>query len=501
MSSTFRDRSDRAARGQASFVRLLLAFFVAVALGSDLEPAAASAAAAADSGPAAAAAAVAAQSGGDVAAALQLQAAEGTATAPQAEPHALQHVLLQKQYVPVTKDEKVVAYKTAFFGSIYVNGEEFSVVFDTGSGHVILPSSGCESETCMKHKRYNRTVSDSAVDVDYDGRVVRPGADERDQVNIAFGTGEVLGEFIDEVVCLGAGDRFCVKQRVVLATEMTPDPFGLFAFDGVLGLGLPPLCLDDHFSFFNRMMEEDRRMEPIFGVFLAKFDGGENQLTFGGYAADHTTSELTWAPVADPELGYWQVKVKRIVIGNTVLPDCEDGTCHAILDTGTSLLGVPRMMTRPMHRLLARPVPSEVTEPFGEIDCRRIPGQKVHFDLGDFNVTLHEDDYSRPIPFNMTVPGNESWKLFCRSLLLPVDMEAPLGTKTFIWGEPMLRRYYTVYNMKDKVVGFSPAKDLPEDEEGRGLPPVGAPPQGSLISGSPMVRKQLRGSKASTILE
>merc|ERR1719437_132813 len=98
------------------------------------------------------------------------------------------------------KDEKIIAYKTAYFGSVKVGDpvqQSFTVVFDTGSGHLILPSTACHSETCAKHRRYNRTVSASALDI------------ERDQVSIAFGTGEVVGEFVREVVCLGEPGMDC----------------------------------------------------------------------------------------------------------------------------------------------------------------------------------------------------------------------------------------------------------------------------------------------------
>merc|ERR1719329_1573257 len=147
------------------------------------------------------------------------------APAPSAYP--IFDVPLRKQYVPVLRAGKTVAYKTAYFGSVSVGGPErqtFTVVFDTGSGHFILPSTACFSETCTQHRRYNQAQSLLAVDIEYDGTLIHPDAVERDQVAIAFGTGEVTGEF--------------VRVRIVLATERTPDPLGLFAFDGVLGLGL-----------------------------------------------------------------------------------------------------------------------------------------------------------------------------------------------------------------------------------------------------------------------
>lgn len=447
----------------------------------------------------AAAAAPIASATTEVATAVDHDELELQATAP------VRTIPLQKQYVPIVKNDKTLAYKTAYFGTVRVGAEEpqqtFTVVFDTGSGHFILPSTSCQSETCLKHRRYNRTLSNSAADIEYDGQLIKPDAIERDQVAIAFGTGEVQGEFVREVVCIGAApargvaeapgtDTSCVTLRTVLATEMTDDPFGLFAFDGVLGLGLNALTLSPPFSFFSMMAEQHPAVRPRFAVFLSRTDGGESSISFGGHDERRATSELLWAPVAMQELGYWQVQVKEVRIGKTVLEDCADGNCRAILDTGTSLLGVPRQAARKMHKLLARHVPQDSYEDVSEIDCRRVPGLHIDFELlGGLVVSLGVEDYSRPTPFNMSLPGSDESKLFCRSLLLPVDMKAPLGPKVFIWGEPVLRRYYTVYDAARKRVGFTLARQPDAREEGdipAGLPAVGAPPPGSLVSGAPL---------------
>lgn len=446
------------------------------------------------------AAAVTAESAEDIAA-----EADGLVSMP------LRSVSLQKQYVPVVRNGKTVAYKTAYFGSVDVGAEDsrqaFTVVFDTGSGHFILPSTACHSETCLKHRRYNRTLSRNAVDIDSDGTPIRHDAVERDNVAIGFGTGEVLGEFAREVVCMGDDNAgtdgrtegiispHCVTLHTVLATEMTEDPFGLFAFDGVLGLGLDALALNPQFSFFAQMVAQHPAMNPWFAVFLSRTDGGESAITFGGHDERLTASDLEWAPVALQDLGYWQVQIKAVRIGDIPLEDCADGGCRAILDTGTSLLGVPRQSARAMHKMLARPVAEGSYTAASEIDCRRVPGQTITFELiGGPAVTLNVEDYSRPTPFNITTAPGQS-RLMCRSLLLPVDMQAPLGPRVFIWGEPVLRRYYTVYDLGQKRVGFALAGQPSARAEGDGrdrerLPAVGAPPPGSLLSGAPLAPLQ-----------
>eukprot|EP00933_Yihiella_yeosuensis_P004589 TRINITY_DN108963_c0_g1_i1.p1 TRINITY_DN108963_c0_g1~~TRINITY_DN108963_c0_g1_i1.p1 ORF type:complete len:494 (+),score=87.41 TRINITY_DN108963_c0_g1_i1:72-1553(+) len=420
----------------------------------------------------------------------------------EASSNPIHSIPLKKQYVPVQKNGKVVAYKTAYFGEVYLGNPDtqpFTVVFDTGSGHLILPSASCSSESCIKHRQYNRTASTSAVDIEFDGTPLPPDAVERDQVAIAFGTGEVLGEFVQEVVCLGAEpvkgearkeSSNCVNMRVVLASKMTDDPFSQFDFDGVLGLGLTALTLSPEFSLFGQMLAQHPQMQPRFSVFLARKDGDVpgSMISFGGHEPSLAETEIQWVPVAMAELGYWQVQLKNVKVAGQELPDCSDGSCRAILDTGTSLLGVPRQAVRGLHRMLARALPEDQSSN-PDIDCRSQPGSDLEFEIGEFAVSLQPEDYSRPQPFNMTIPNEDKsalnkWRLVCRSLLLPVDMAAPLGPKVFIWGEPFLRRYYTVYDLANKRIGFARARQASLQASDSST--VGLPPQGSLVSGAPL---------------
>lgn len=401
-------------------------------------------------------------------------------------------VILQKQYVPIVKNEKTVAFKTAYFGNVFVGSDlsqSFTVVFDTGSGHFILPSTSCHSETCQKHRRYSRLLSPSAVDIEYDGKELALDAVERDQIGIAFGTGQVLGEFVREDVCLDT--TACVSLHVVLALEMTPDPFGMFAFDGVMGLGLNALTLNEKFSFFGQMAEQKPEIPARFAVFLSKTENVDSVISFGGHEERLATTPMQYVPVARQELGYWQVQIKSVRIGDHVYEECADGSCHAILDTGTSLLGVPKVLATSLHRKLTRPVPTEAQSDPRKIDCRTVPGEKIHFDLGDTVVSLEVGDYSRPMPVNMTTKpqgdADPSWMLLCRSLLLPLVHPEPLGQKVFVWGEPVLRRYYTLYDLAAKKIGFSLASE-PSPRSGSAPPttPISTAPVGSMLPGAPL---------------
>lgn len=381
----------------------------------------------------------------------------------------LHSIPLLKQDVPIYREGKQVASKTAYFGHIKVGSQhdDFTVVFDTGSGHLILPSIRCDTPTCRIHHRFNHSASSSAQDVTHHGKLKTNSSKRHDEVTIAFGTGQVRGDFVQDDVCLGDGlsTTHCANLRIVVAKDMSPDPFGLFGFDGVMGLGLSKLALNRNFNLLGMMSEQNREFLPQFSVFLDHQDNDNSHISFGGHDPAKALDLMAWVPVALEELGYWQVHLKGVYIGDQALEECEDGTCRAILDTGSSMIGVPRMALRSMHKKLAHPVPdSHMKSDPTEINCREVPGPDLIFDLGNFTVSLRPENLARPQPWNVSDQSGNS-RLFCRSLLLPLDIKEPLGPKVFIFGEPMLKRYYTAYDFAKTQVGFAMARQPPGKQQ------------------------------------
>jgi hypothetical protein len=320
-----------------------------------------------------------------------------------------QLIPLRRESVPVKRKGKVVSFRTSYSGVVTVGTpvpgskpQEFRVVFDTGSGHLILPSAECGSEACAVHLQYNQSASSTAVPINVDGSVVRPGK-MCDQVNIGFGTGKVKGELARDIICLGPppGDdevsTMCVTMNAVMAIEMSTMPFKSFGFDGILGMGLSSLALSKDFSFFD-IFSQGGTSRHHFGVFLTEGeDGEESEIAIGGHNPDRTLSSLAWADVQMPDMGYWQVEIIGLRVGQKRIDICSaEAPCRGVVDTGTSHLGIPGPYDAEVAELL--------TVSAGEmLDCRLADLPELVIELKTVNITLHPDTYMRRLPLREDV--------------------------------------------------------------------------------------------------
>lgn len=399
-------------------------------------------------------------------------------------------IQLRRELSPVVRRGKVVSHRASYSGLIHVGSppQEFRVVFDTGSAHVVLPSVSCRSPACLKHMRYDLYASETGESIYLDGRKVPLGR-LGESVTIGFGTAKITGDFVRERICFGpvmndqGKSAPCVRSQAVMATEMSSRPFDQFKFDGIVGLGLPALALNQNFSLFEHFVRSGQLPFPYFSFFLAEGDDGEtSEIAIGGHNPKHLLEPISWVPMAKPELGYWQVQILAVHINGTKLDVCSTGDCHGILDSGTSHFGIPSGASDTFNELLTRSA-GDVT------DCRRVDAPTVLLELSGLNITLHPENYMRLLPVPSDVLGDSNITvspgvvlqdhpeaehsqnaapgelappsdLLCTPKLLPVSWPAPVGPNVFILGEPVLQRYYTVFDWVGERTGFALANHL-----------------------------------------
>jgi len=329
---------------------------------------------------------------------------------------------------------------TFYVGKIAVGQppQEFKVLFDTSSGHVLVPHKACKSLACREHKQYSPWASTTASDVNVNGSAVDKGhrfarhGMVRDGVSVDFtqadlGEGEAKSVVVRESVCM-EGDKgdACVDIELVASINEADVPFRAMPNDGIVGLGLASLAAGHSLSFMALLMEGSKNVLPQFGISFGP-DGGDAY--FGGQSPS-LTAPIVWLPVDHPEGGYWQVEIKSVRVGGKVIDSCSRG-CHGVVDSGTSHLGVQSYR---IHNL--RP---ELVTTVGVAGCT---GPTLEFDLGAMVLTLEAADYS-----------DEA----CVPALGPLNLEEPAFVGVYAFGESVLRRYYAAFDWEKQKVGFAPS--------------------------------------------
>mmetsp|Transcript_21775 Transcript_21775/g.41557 ORF Transcript_21775/g.41557 Transcript_21775/m.41557 type:complete len:412 (-) Transcript_21775:97-1332(-) len=345
--------------------------------------------------------------------------------------------------VPLTRrtlgmDIVTKQHKLAYFGEIQVGTppQTFSVVYDTGSGNLIVPSTGCASEACVKHARFDRGKSQTTQTITCEGQPVTWGA-FGGAVTINFGTGHITGDCLQDNICMGGA---CAAGGFIASTEESLQPFASFKFDGVLGLALSSMAQSLDFSIMDRFTSKQLLKQPFFSVFLSEQDDETSEITFGDVVPDHMASKLFWVPVGGTS-GYWEVKIEDITFNEKPQKICQD--CRVAVDTGTSMLAGPTDTIGKLRRLL------DVKSDCSNYD--QLP--KLGFIIGGHILSLNPRDYV-----------GKQGQSYCTVSLMNLDIPPPRGP-IFIFGIPFLQRYYSVYDEPNRRVGFAVARHKGQQPE------------------------------------
>ncbi|CAE7782261.1 Ctse, partial [Symbiodinium necroappetens] len=238
-----------------------------------------------------------------------------------------------------------IVHKTAYWGSIRVGtpAQEFKVIFDTGSGNLILPTAKCTSDGCARHKKYVPEQSSTSKEV--------TNENGEGSTEITFGTGSITGDFYEDRFCIA--ESLCSQVRFIGSVEQSAAPFASTPFDGILGLGFKDLSMGLNFNILDDMYQTGSLPAGQFSVFLT--EDGSSEITFGGYRPEQLASEVVWAPVTHES--YWQVAVQDITFDNTDTGLCGIMGCQVAVDTGTSMLAGPPALVNSLQEKWLGPGP------------------------------------------------------------------------------------------------------------------------------------------------
>jgi len=349
-----------------------------------------------------------------------------------------------------------VLHSLQYYGEVSVGNppQAFTVIFDTGSGHLLVPSATCDSPACEKHRRYYAGNSSGSIPIGWESDPLTRADDpnDRDTKVINFAAGNAVGQFTRDKVCLGgASAPFCAVADFIEMSEESDDPFKDADWDGVLGLG-QGVSDADEFNIFGVLAKDSapKMRKPIFAVYLGRAIEDEAEITFGDWREERMQAPFTWVNVSVE--GYWQFEFSDFLIDGKPVEMCknyEGGRCQAVLDTGSSLMMGPQDVTDKLLTLLHfnNGTNANCTE------TSAFP--RFGFSIAGRAFEMEKDDYMDRSPDPTLPKGVEN----CWAHLMPIG-DTGRGP-VFVLGMPFLRTFYTAYDVSLKRIGIAPARHEP----------------------------------------
>ncbi|XP_009993406.1 PREDICTED: pepsin A-like [Chaetura pelagica] len=144
-----------------------------------------------------------------------------------------------------------------YFGTTSIGPppQKFTVIFDTGSSNLWVPSVYCTSPACSTHHRFNPVDSSTFLSTN-------------DTLEIVYGSGSMTGVLGYDTTRV-AGIR--VYNQIFGLAETEPgSSFRYAPFDGILGLAFPSIASSGATPVFDNMMKQHLVPRDLFSVYLSR---------------------------------------------------------------------------------------------------------------------------------------------------------------------------------------------------------------------------------------
>ncbi|XP_073825756.1 lysosomal aspartic protease-like [Musca autumnalis] len=324
-----------------------------------------------------------------------------------------------------TAKESLINYMDdSYYGRITIGTppQEFLVLFDTGSSNLWVPVAPCSYNdvACQNHNTYDPSASSTYVA-------------NGEFFSIVYGTGSLTGYLLQDTVTV---EGLTIENQVFAGATSEPgNTFTDAPFDGILGMAFANIAQDQVVPPFYNMYSQGLLDANLFSFYLTR-DGSSNnggELILGGVDPNHYSGDFTYVPVSQE--GYWQFEMTSGVVNGVNI--CNN--CQGVADTGTSLIAVPV----DQYENIQAAIGAVYNEDYNAylLDCSSIESLPVvTFTIGGSQFTLEGQDYV------IQMDG------LCSSAF------ENGGANFWILGDIFIGKYYTVFDMANKRVGFAPAK-------------------------------------------
>lgn len=334
-----------------------------------------------------------------------------------------------------------------YYGEISIGSppQQFSVVFDTGSGNLAVPTTSCWSAACKAHRMFDKSAS----------KTMTPAQSETVE-DITYGTGTLTGDFVRDNACFSSSAStdapLCGSLRFLGVSRESDFPFIKMPFDGLLGLGLPGLSVAPSFNLLRAL-----GTNGVVALYLAhpSYENARSEATFGSYRNERISGgHMRWTPVIDGgQSGFWMVGVQEAMLGYwpnsrvvPVGPCTQAKPCRAAIDSGSPTVMGPPDVVAWLTKTLNVSIDCTNFDDLPSVYLRVMDTEGSALDL---EITRHE-----------YVAKSSSG---CLSLFLPLHFGDDFVPQWLI-GQPLLHRNYAVFDANRKMVGFALAARPPKLE-------------------------------------
>ncbi len=322
---------------------------------------------------------------------------------------------------------------TQYYGSFLLGSEQqqFTGILDTGSSNIWIPDQRCTTPACQK-----KTKFDSSKSTTFNT--------ENENLSIQYGTGSMQGYVGYDTVTFG--NMSVSNQGFGLAQQLSDD-FQYSPFDGIFGLAYRSIASDQITPWLDNAVTQGLLPKAIFSFYLTNTPAsGTGRLILGEPDPDYYQGDITWHPLKPLETGgpadfYYNIVFDGIDVDYTSIPlTCQyAGTaCHAIVDSGTSLIvGPAEDIANIQNTLDINP------------DCSNLDQQP--------DLVFSIDGVKYAVPPRFYVVKQVDWwgQEQCVAGLSQ-------GSENFwIFGDAFMRAFYVVFDKTDSKIGLATlAKDL-----------------------------------------
>jgi len=455
---------------------------------------------------------------GDALGLLQTEVREQRSELPPATPAGQigEHRSANRQVMVNIGDIEYVSY-------LHVGGQTIAGILDTGSFELVVFSTECK--TCGTAAKYNPKLS----------KTHKPGALMTVQ---SYGSGDTYSWEAKDTVSIGPFDA--KNQTFWEVTDARMPILRNAAFQAIIGIGPPETPAADAWTEVQKSLESvnkfygDSKRPPkdalkdvkdaiesalemsdtppmlhtfgvqAFSICMGARAGSDGYFTWQERQHTDKPDLFTRVPILGKHtwsVGLASVKLTRPGLFTETRLGCfEEGGCSALIDSGTSLLAVPRPVINKVQDLVAK-------MHVGCQDLSSLPN--LVFEMGGKLFSLPPDAYvaevEGKVPEHLqsfvrlrSLETNATEGPQCNVLLMESYMDSKQGP-VWILGMPFFRKYYTTFAVGDshdsRALYIAEANDDCRPSEGASL--ARTRPQKRVIDVSKVILPPLMKKKTS----